>query len=100
MVTDAIIASSDDAIISKNLAGTITSWNRSAERLFGYTEAEAVGHSIGLIVPAELLDQENAVLQRIRTGDAVAHYETVRLKKDGQRVDVSLTVSPILAADG
>ena len=100
MVIDAIIFSSDDAIISKNLAGTITSWNRSAERLFGYTEAEAVGHSIGLIVPPELLEQEDAVLQRIRAGDAVAHYETVRLRKDGQHVDVSLTVSPILAADG
>jgi PAS domain S-box-containing protein len=98
--TGAIIASSDDAIISKDLQGTITSWNRGAERLFEYTEAEALGQSIRLIVPPDLHPQEDAVLEQIQAGDTIAHYETVRLGKDGRRIDVSLTVSPILNADG
>ena len=95
-----IVASADDAIISKSLDGTITSWNRAAERIFGYTEAEAVGQSIHLIVPPELHEAEEEVLRQVRLGQGVDHYETVRLRKDGTRVDVSLTISPIISADG
>jgi PAS domain S-box-containing protein len=96
----AIVASSDDAIISKDTTGRITSWNRAAERIFGYTEAEAVGQSILLIVPPDLHDDQEAVLQRIRRGESVSHYETARCRKDGQRIAVSLTISPIHTPDG
>jgi PAS domain S-box-containing protein len=95
-----IVASADDAIISKDLDGTITSWNRAAERIFGYTESEAIGQSIHLIVPPELHDDEENVLRQVRRGHGVDHYETVRLRKDGTRVDVSLTISPIISANG
>jgi PAS domain S-box-containing protein len=95
-----IVASADDAIISKDLSGTITSWNRSAERIFGYTEAEAVGQSIRLIVPPDLYEEEEDVLRRVRSGDSVDHYQTVRIRKDGRRIDVSLTVSPIVTTYG
>jgi PAS domain S-box-containing protein len=96
----AIVASSDDAIISKDLNGTITSWNAAAERIFGYTEAEAVGQSILLIVPPDLRHEEQEVLRRIRAGDSVDHYETTRIRKDGRRIEVSLTVSPLKTAEG
>jgi PAS domain S-box-containing protein len=96
----AIVSSSEDAIISKDLSGTITSWNRAAERIFGYTEAEAVGQSIRLIVPPELYADEDEVLRRIRGGEVVEHYETDRIRKDGARVRVSLTVSPIRTTAG
>ncbi|RPH63121.1 MAG: PAS domain S-box protein [Acidobacteria bacterium] len=96
----ALVASSDAAIISKDLAGTITSWNRAAERIFGYTESEAVGQSIRLIVPPELFSEEDEVLLRVRGGEGVDHYETVRLRQDGRRIDVSVTVSPITRLDG
>jgi PAS domain S-box-containing protein len=96
----AIVASTHDAIISQDQAGIITSWNRGAERIFGYSETEAVGQSIRLIVPPDLHQAEDDVLRRIRTGDSVEHYETVRVRKDGQRIDVSLTVSPIRTAEG
>lgn len=95
-----IVASASDAIISTDLTGTITSWNRAAERMFGYAEAEAVGQSIRLIVPPALYDEEEGILHRIRAGDAVDHYETLRVRKDGGRVHVSLTVSPIVMPDG
>ena len=95
-----IVASADDAIISTDLSGTITSWNRAAERIFGYTEAEAIGQSIRLIVPPELYEEEDDVLRRVRAGEGVDHFETVRIRKDGQRIDVSLTVSPIVTPDG
>ena len=96
----AIVAGSDDAIIGKSTDGTITSWNRAAERIFGFTEAEAVGQSIRLIVPPDLHQQEDAVLERIRGGETVTHFETVRARKDGERITVSMTVSPIQAPDG
>ena len=95
-----IVASADDAIISKDLSGTITSWNRAAERMFGYTEAEAIGQSIRSIIPPELYDEEEDVLRQGRASEGVNHYETVRVRKDGRRIDVSLTVSPIVTPDG
>jgi PAS domain S-box-containing protein len=96
----ALVASSDDAIVSEDLTGIITSWNRGAERIFGYSEAEALGQSIRLIVPPDLYPNEEGVLRRIRAGESVEHYETVRIRKDGQRILVSLTVSPIKTAEG
>jgi two-component system, chemotaxis family, CheB/CheR fusion protein len=91
----AIVASSDDAIISKTLNGIITSWNASAERLFGYTAAEAIGQPVTLIIPTERHEEENDILRRIRLGQRVEHFETIRVAKDGRRVNVSLTISPV-----
>jgi PAS domain S-box-containing protein len=91
----AIIESSDDAIVSKNLNGIVTSWNRGAEKLFGYTADEMVGQSITVVIPPDRLGEETMVLDRIRRGEPTEHYETVRRRKDGSLVDVSLTVSPI-----
>ena len=96
----AIIDSSEDAIVSKNLDGRITTWNAGAERLFGYRDEEVVGRSITLIIPPDHIDEEAVILGRIRRGERVEHYETVRVRKDGSRVDVSLTVSPVKAPDG
>jgi PAS domain S-box-containing protein len=96
----AIVASSDDAIISKDLTGIVTSWNAAAERMFGYTATEAVGRSITLIIPEERLGEEDFVLSRVRAGLGIEHFETVRRRKDGTLIDVSITVSPIRAADG
>ena len=97
----AIVESSQDAIISKTLDAIITSWNQAAERLFGYTAAEAVGRPVTLIIPPERLDEEPAILERLRRGERVEHFETVRVAKDGRRLDISLTISPIrdLAGD-
>jgi PAS domain S-box-containing protein len=91
----AIVASSDDVIISKTLDGMITSWNPAAERLYGWTAKEAIGQHIMLIVPEDRQDEENEVLARIRRGERVDHFETVRRTKDGCLVDMSITVSPI-----
>jgi PAS domain S-box-containing protein len=91
----AIVDSSEDAIVSKTLDGIITSWNRSAEKMFGYTAAEAVGRSIRLIIPAERQSEEDYVLDQIGRGKKVEHFETVRVRKDGTRLDISLTVSPV-----
>jgi len=91
----AIIESSDDAIISKTLDGVITSWNGAAERVFGWTAAEAIGQHITLIIPEEYREEEAGVLSRLRRGDRIDHFETVRQRKDGQLLDVSITVSPI-----
>jgi PAS domain S-box-containing protein len=96
----AIVESSDDAILSKTLDGIITSWNRGAERLFGYTAAEAVGRPVTLIIPPERLDEEPAILQRLRRGERVEHFETVRVARDGRRLDISLTISPLRDSDG
>lgn len=96
----AIVASSDDAIISKDLTGRITSWNAAAERMFGFTAAEAVGQPITMIIPKDRLNEEVEVLSRIRRGLSVDHFETIRHHKDGRQIDISLTVSPILTADG
>ncbi len=91
----AIVESSDDAIISKDLNGIITSWNAGAERLFGYTAGEVLGQPVTLFIPADRMAEEAHILGSIRRGEAVEHFETVRLRKDGTRMDVSLTVSPL-----
>ena len=96
----AIVASADDAIVSKDLQGIVTSWNPAAERMFGFTADEVVGRSITIIIPEELLPEEKYVLARVRQGLGVDHYETIRRRKDGSRIDVSLTVSPIRLTDG
>jgi PAS domain S-box-containing protein len=96
----AIVESSDDAIVSKDLTGIITSWNQGAEQLFGYTAGEAVGQSITILIPAERLSEEDMVLTRIRAGERVEHFDTRRRRKDGTIVDVSITVSPIRDATG
>lgn len=95
-----IVESSQDAIISKTLDAIITSWNKSAERVFGYSAEEAVGRPITLIIPPERLDEEPAILERLRQGERVEHFETVRLAKDGRRVDISLTISPLRDSAG
>jgi PAS domain S-box-containing protein len=91
----AIVESSDDAIISKNLTGIVTSWNSCAERMFGYSADEMIGRSITTIIPLELRDDETRILATIARGERVEHFETVRLRKDGERIEVSLTVSPV-----
>ena len=96
----AIVDSSDDAIVSKTLEGIITSWNRGAERIFGYTAAEAVGQHICLIVPEERRAEENVVMARLRRGERIDHFETERQTRDGRRLNVSLTVSAIRDAEG
>jgi PAS domain S-box-containing protein len=96
----AIVEYSDDAIVSKNLDGIVQTWNKAAERLFGYTAAEIIGKSITLIIPRDRLAEEDLVLGRIRAGQTVEHYETVRRAKDGRLIDVSLTVSPIRLPNG
>jgi PAS domain S-box-containing protein len=96
----AIVDSSDDAIISKTREGVITSWNAAAERMFGYTEAEAIGQNITLLIPDDRLDEERRVLSSIVRGERVRHFETVRRAKDGRLLDISLTVSPIKDASG
>lgn len=96
----AIVASSDDAIISKRLDGSITSWNSGAERMYGYRAEEIVGKPITTIIPAELHPEELQILQRLRHGERIDHFETVRLAKDGRRIEVSLTVSPIRDEEG
>jgi PAS domain S-box-containing protein len=96
----AVVDSSDDAIITKDLNSIITSWNRAAERMFGYTAAEAIGRSIRMIIPADLQDEEAAVLARIRAQETVDHFETRRQRKDGSELAISLTVSPIIDATG
>jgi PAS domain S-box-containing protein len=96
----AIVQSSDDAIVSKDLTGTVTSWNRAAERMFGYTAEEMIGRPITVIIPDDRLGEEEHVLDCVRRGVGVEHYETQRRRKDGQLVEVSLTVSPIRNTDG
>lgn len=96
----AIVESSDDAMVSKDLNGVISSWNSSAERLFGYKAEEVIGKSITILIPPEYHDEEPGILDRIRRGERIHHYETVRRRKDGSLVDISLTVSPIRSASG
>jgi two-component system CheB/CheR fusion protein len=95
-----IVQSSDDAILSKDLNGIIRSWNGGAERLFGYTADEAVGKSVTILIPPDRLDEEVAILDLIKSGAAIDHIETVRQRKDGSLVEISLTVSPIKTAEG
>ncbi len=96
----AIVSSSDDAIVSKNLSGVITSWNKSAERIFGYTAHEAIGQNVSMIIPPERRDEELEILARLGKGERIEHFDTVRRRKDGTLIDVSLTVSPIRNALG
>jgi PAS domain S-box-containing protein len=91
----AIVQCADDAIVSKDLNGIVTSWNPAAEKIFGYRAEEIVGRSIRLIIPPELHDQEPRILSKIRAGERIEHFETVRLRKDGERLNVSLTISPV-----
>lgn len=96
----AIVEFSDDAIISKDLNGIITSWNRGAERLFGYTPQEAIGQSVTILTPSSRIEEGESILDRIRRGESIEHYETVRRRKDGTELDISLTVSPIRDSQG
>jgi PAS domain S-box-containing protein len=96
----AIVTSSDDAIVGKNLSGIVTSWNRGAERLFGYTGEEMIGQSVTRLIPTERLDEERHILGRIRQGESIDHYETIRRHKDGTELVVSLTVSPVFDSHG
>lgn len=91
----AIVASSDDAIVSKTLDGTIISWNKAAERMFGYTAEEAIGQHITLIIPPELHQEEVDIIRKLRRGMHIDHSETVRMRKDGTKIDVSLSISPV-----
>jgi PAS domain S-box-containing protein len=95
-----IIDSSDDAIVSKTLEGIITSWNRGAERLFGYTAKEAIGQPISMIIPLDRRDEETQILGRLRQGERIDHFDTVRVRKDGTKLDISLTISPVRDAAG
>jgi PAS domain S-box-containing protein len=96
----AIVRNSDDAIVSKDLNGTITSWNPAAEEIFGYSAAEAVGRSIRIIIPPDRQSEEDDVLARLSRGESIDHFETVRMRKDGTQFPVSITVSPIRNGDG
>jgi PAS domain S-box-containing protein len=96
----AIVDSSDDAIVSKTLDGVITSWNKGAERLFGYSAEEAIGQHISLIIPADRLSEETTIIQKIGRGESIDHFDTVRVRKDGTTRDVSLTISPVRDAAG
>lgn len=96
----AIVDSSYDAIIGKDLNSVITNWNRAAERLFGYTAEEAIGQSVLMLIPDGLQNEEADIIERVRRGEQVASFETTRRRKDGTYIAVSLTISPIKAADG
>ena len=96
----AIVAGAEDAIIGKDLHGVITSWNRGAEKIFGYTPQEVIGKSINLLLPPERSDEESDILRRILKGEQVSHFETERICKDGKRIDISATVSPIFDLGG
>lgn len=96
----AIIESADDAIISKTLDGIITSWNKGAERIFGYSAEEAIGKPILILIPSDHYNEEPAILERIKNGERIKHYETIRITKAGKLVDISLTISPIKDANG
>src|ERR1700751_4236846 len=96
----AVIESSDDAIASGTLDGIIVSWNTGAQKIYGYTEAEAVGKPISMLVPPELPDEENKILETLKSGDRIEHFDTVRVTKTGRRINVSLTISPIKDSTG
>lgn len=96
----AIIDSSEDAIVSKTLDGVITSWNGAAERLFGFTPEEAIGQHISLIIPHDRMNEETAIIEKIRRGERIEHFDTVRMRKNGSTFDISLTISPVHDASG
>jgi len=100
LVLAAVVESSDDAIITQSLNGIIQTWNRAAERMFGYSAGEALGRPISMLVPPERIDEEDGAVERIRRGDAVGHFETERVAKNGHRVPVSVTMSPVLTPTG
>ena len=96
----AIVDSSNDAIISKNLDGVISTWNLAAQELFGYSEADAIGQPITFIIPPDLHDEERDILRQVRVGARIEHYETRRVTRDGRTLDVSITVSPVRDSTG
>jgi PAS domain S-box-containing protein len=96
----ALIESAEDAIVSKTLDSIVTSWNHAAERVFGYTSDEIIGKSITILIPPDLQHEETSILEKIRNGERIEHYETIRVRKDGKLIDVSLSVSPIKTGDG
>jgi len=96
----AIVASSEDAIVSKNLDGVITSWNKGAEQIFGYAAKEAIGQHITLIIPSDRREEETEIIAKLRRGEKIEHFETVRVRKGGERLDISVTISPIRDATG
>jgi len=96
----AIVESSEDAIVAKNLDSIITSWNQGAQRLFGYTAEEAIGKPVTMLIPTERHDEEPTILARIRRGERVEHYETIRQRKDGSMVEISVTISPVRNPEG
>lgn len=96
----AIVRYSDDAILSKDLNGVITTWNRGAQRLFGYTADETIGKPVTILIPEGMPDEEPGILERVRRGEVIDHYQTVRKRKDGELIDISLCVSPVRDADG
>src|SRR4051812_46423155 len=95
----AIVESSDDPIVSKNLDGVILSWNAGAQRIFGWSPPEVIGKPITVIIPEDRLQEEPKILSRIRAGERVDHFETIRVTKDGRQVNVSVTISPVRDAD-
>ena len=100
LVLAAVVESSEDAIITQSLDGTIETWNRGAERMFGYSAREAVGRPVSILVPPERLGEEDTAIDRIRRGDPVRHFETERISKNGLRIPVSVTISPVLTPTG
>ena len=96
----AIVESSDDAILSEKFDGTITSWNEAAQHIFGYTANEAINHHISIVVPEEMYEEEEEIIERVKKGERTKHYETIRKTKDGNKICVSLTISPIKNAEG
>src|SRR5918912_2942625 len=96
----AIVESAEDAVVTKTLDGVITSWNKGAERVFGYTAEEAIGRSVTMLIPEDHPDEEPSIIARLRAGERIEHYETVRVRKDGTLIDISLTVSPIRDSRG
>ena len=96
----AIVESSDDAIMGLTLDGIFTSWNKAAERIFGYLAEEVIGKPVKILIPPDRYNEEPAILERIKRGERVEHYETVRRRKDGSSIDISMTVSPVKNIDG
>src|ERR1051325_8461058 len=96
----ALIESADDASISKTLEGIILSWNKGAERIFGYAAEEVIGKSILILIPPDRVAEEPVILERLKRGERIDHYETIRVTKDGRPLDISLTISPIKDANG
>src|SRR5437763_1848710 len=96
----AIVESSDDGIVSKDLTGVVRSWNAGAQRVFGYTAAEMIGKPIALLVPPDRPNEEPEILELLKRGERVDHFDTVRVRKDVRRIDVSVTISPIMSPTG